>query len=360
MKKRLLILFIIIFSINTYGQKVIHKPDCIYSNISGEIEKVELTEKETILHFHVRKPRGGWIYIPSATYIESSLTNEGRLYVIKGEGVGVAEKYYLSRTAEIRYKLYFPALRKDVKEINYDESNSRGNKFIYKLDVSKNGYSFRSSKWRNMREHLDSKNKSSINNRDKQLGEVKTGKSDGDVFPEDLPKAFFGNWYDKYGTLILITTPEYIVSDFRIRYYRSIQKIGNNKFKIETTANSFEILSLDNENMIIRTDKLSSLKKKPSNNRSEFIKGNWVHKNRISKLTVTDDFFYFYDKTSENTLGSKKKRIDHVAESKSDDVIWYILYNQGEFSIYIANKINGEYVLSPRGQMETKYKKIKK
>ncbi|AUP78663.1 hypothetical protein [Flavivirga eckloniae] len=358
MKRSLLILFIIILSINAYGQKIIHKPDYIYGNVSGKVEKVELTEKETILHFHLKKPRGGWVYIPSETYIENSLTNEGRLYVIKGEEVGVGEKYYLSRTNEIIYKLYFPALGKDVKKINYGESNLKGNRFIYKLDVSKNGYRFKSDRWHNTREYISSKKKSSINNKDKQLREVKTVKTDGDIFPKDLPKDFFGNWYDKYGTLILITTPDYVVSDFRIRYYVDIQKIGNNKFKIETTANTFEILSLDNENMIIRTDKLTNLKRKPDTNVPEFIKGHWINKNGKGKLTVSENLFFFH-KTPENILSNEKKYIDHVAVSKSDDAIWFILYDQGKFNMYIANKINGNYVLGPRGHMETQYKKIK-
>lgn len=354
MKNQLIAFAILICSSTIFAQKIIEYPDYISSNVSGKVTKVERTDNQTILHFNIDRV-GSWIYIPSKTYIEDALGKGERLYIDKTDGILMDQKINLSNSEDISYKLYFPALGKNVKKINFGESNPGGNWFIFKLDISKDGTRYSGTKNVNIFNKLFVKEGESVfnlieNNR-------KLNSSDDEMSPNDLPKEFFGNWYDKYGTLILITTPDFIVSNFRVQYYSNIQKTSQNKFNIRCTDDFFQILNLDSKTMVIRTDKLISLKRKPINNTvPRFLKGDWLNKNN-NKITIKDDFFYFDSDTSGNMFGDKKRRIVHTAGSDSNNVIWFVLYNQGSYTIYIVRKIDGEYVLSPRDYMNTQYVK---
>lgn len=367
MKKPFLVLCILLLSKCIFSQKVIHNPDYISSNISGKITKVEFTKSETILHFHIKKAVGGWIFIPKKTYIENALANEQRKYVIRTEGIELNKKHTLSKSDELRYKLYFPPLGEGVKKVNYGESNPGGNWFIYKLDVTKDGKNF-----------LPTINAGKLNsytikegfpltshtNRNQISTAFKTGNyiniGSESILPKDLPKAFFGNWYDKYGTLILITTPDYIVSDYSVLYYQDIQKNGDNKFIIKSTRGIFEVLNLENSTMTIRTDRLSTLKRKPSTRKiPEFIKGDWLHWAKVKKINITDDYFYNDDGGVMGVYDIIKSRVDHVAVSETGNMIWFVLYHEGNYNMYIARKTNGEYILAPRGFVNAKYKKVK-
>lgn len=382
MRIQLLILCFAIFSVNIQAQKVIHNPDYISSNINGKVTKVELTDTETVLHFHVKGSIGSWIGIPRETYIENSSSKSERMYIVKTEGVTLTGKNYMKDSDEMRYQLYFPALAEGVEKINYGESNKGGNWFIYKLDVSKNGKRFLNSfnksnlnKWniatgRNvtdtLREYIIGRplNLSTSLNNSKSFNLSSlygfNGIGENTLLPEELPKEFFGNWYDKYGTLILITTPDYIVSDSRIEYYQDIQKNGENKFVIKSTRGGFQVLNLDNETITIRTDKLSTLKKKDIKNTvPKSIKGNWLHLGGIKKINVTDAYFYNDDGGLLGVTDIIKSRVDHVVESDSGNVVWFVLYNEGDYDLYIARKVDGEYVLGPRGFANAKYKKVK-
>ncbi|MEP1488632.1 MAG: hypothetical protein ABJK28_09415 [Algibacter sp.] len=388
MRNQFLILCFVIFFVNIQAQKIIHNPDHISSNISGELTKVELTDTETILHFHIKSPLGSWISIPKKTYIEDASGKGGKLYITKTDGISLTGKNYMKDSDEIRYKLYFPVLGNDVKKINYGESNPGGNWFIYKLDLSKDGKRF-----------LNTLNKANLNawkvaigrnsadtvfiNENGTAKEYKIGRplsfstsinnplsyatinsfigaGENTLLPEEFPKEFFGNWYDKYGTLILITTPDYIVSDSRIQFYQDIQKNGENKFVIKSTRGGFQVLNLDKETITIRTDKLRTLKKKEIKNTvPKSIKGNWLHLGGIKKINVTDTYFYNDDGGVLGVNDIIKSRIDHVVESDSGNVIWFVLYHEGNYNLYIARKTDGEYVLGPRGFAGAKYKKVK-
>jgi len=350
MKKQFIIIFYLLFCQIILAQKVIHNPNYINSNISGRITKIELTNKETILHFHIKQAKGAWVFIPKETYIEDSSHNGKRLYVTKSEGIEISKKHIMSTSDQIIYKLYFPALDNKTEHINFGESNPKGNWFIYKLNITKNGIQF-----------LNTTLNSNIYYRIKEnslVSKLAENTKHKTMLINDLPKSFFGNWYDKYDTLILTTNMEYIVIENRIHYYKNIQKIGENKFKIWHSTGFFEILSLDNQNMVIRNNRLINLKHKPISNKvPKFIKGNWFNKN--NKITITDDTFYFYGEVPENILGDKKYHIDQIAESNAGENHWFVLYNNGQYNLYVVRKIENEYILSARGQREFQYKKNK-
>ncbi|MBP0903206.1 hypothetical protein ACFSKN_14635 [Mariniflexile gromovii] len=367
MGKLFLILWISMFSATIQAQKIINNPDYINTNINGSVTKVELTDSETILHFHIKVRMGSWFSVPNQTYIESSVDGK-RLFVVKADGTTLHRKHHMTDSDEVRFKLYFPPLPKDVETINYGESNKDGNWFIYKLDVTKDGKRF-----------LNTSNTNNLNPWKISIGSSNPAASSKDrvvemldykranyvsiggesILAKDLPSNFFGSWYDKYDTLILIATPDYIVSDYRVQYYQDIKKIGENKFFIKSANRGFEILSLDKETMTIRTERLSTLKRKPSSNQvPKFLKGNWLHWDNKKEIKVTDDYFYNND---HGDLGvyEVKYRIDQVVESESGNVIWFVLYNQGDYYLYSARKSEGEYVLQPRGFANARYKKVK-
>lgn len=368
MKKYFLCAIIVIVSINLNAQKTVNNPDYISSNINGKVTKVEITDTETILHFHIKSAIGSWIAIPKQTYIEDSAGKTDRVFIKKTEGVTLTGRNYFTDSDEMRYKLYFPPLSEGVIKINYGESNKGGNWFIYKLDITKDGKQFlKSNDNLNPWKVTIGYPVSVASNKDKviEIPEHKSGNyvklGEETLLTKDLPKDFFGNWYDKYGTLLLVATPDYIVLDSRIQYYRNIQKISDTKFIINAGSKSFEILNLEDDKMTIRTNKLITLKNKVSKkNVPNYLKGRWLHWAGVKEITITDEYFFNNDKDYHGTHRDiVKSNIDLIAESNNGDLIWFIIYNRGNYHIYFVNKRDGEFVLQPRGYVNAKYKKVK-
>lgn len=347
-----LISYFLLFFSNVNAQKVINNPDCIANNISGTVTKVELSDKETIIHMHIRASIGNWIYIPKKTYIEDSEGKGNKVYITKAEGISLNKKVFYESSDEKRFKLYFPPLPKDYQRINYGESNKGGNWFIYKLDLRKDGKGF-------------IKNSTHVKytikyDKDKKVVIPGFNLYNNTILPKDLPKDLFGNWYDKHGTLILITTPDYLVLNNRIKYYNNIQKIGEKKYKIITSSDTFEILDLNNKELTIRTNRIITLNKKSSSKKTpKSLKGKWLHWEKIKEITITDDYFYNNDKGASGQFEVIKSKIDHVAESNDGSLIWFVLYNHGNYNIYFAKKTDHEYILQPRGFNNAKYQKVK-
>lgn len=364
MKKVYLVLVFVCFIQTLFAQKVVHNPDCISQNI-GTITKVELNKDETIMHFQVQASIGSWIFIPKETYIENaSEKNTNRIYIKNTEGIEINKKVYLKNSDEIRYKLYFPPLPKDIKKINYGESNRYGNWFIYKLDLRKNGKKFITKQQQSeIEEQLRKGLKEKINfeeTRKTVKYNPKANSSINTILPKDLPKDFFGNWYDKHGSLLLIATPDYMVSDKRIKYYLDIHQIGKNKYMIQTSSTNFEVLSLDDNTMTIRTNRLITLhKKKGIENVPDFLKGKWLHWYGVKEIDITDEYFYNNDKNYHGSYRDViKNKIDYVAESNNGELIWFVLYNRGDYHIYFVSKNKDSYVLQPRGYANAKYHKV--
>lgn len=177
------------------------------------------------------------------------------------------------------------------------------------------------------------------------------------LLPEDLPKEFFGNWYDKYGTLMLITTRDFIVSNINVSFYQNIQKTGDNAFTIIHSGGYLEILKISKNSMVTGGERLNTLSRKPIDNSiPSILKGTWKNKNNT--IIIEDDSIYFDGKNNPYIFGSKKLKVVHVASSKHGDLFWLILYNEGNHHIYIAHKIDNEYLLSPRGWNREQYIKV--
>lgn len=362
--KKIAVIFCIVFFLNcSFAQKIIYKPDSAGSNFSGIVTKVELTDTATILYFHMPGPVGFKFAIPKKTYIEDSEGAGNRLYLERWEGFDITKWITISNSDGFRYKLFFPPISKDTKKINYGESNPEGHWYIYKLNLTKNGRNFLNNKnpWTiKVGHHVDSlkghlKNKEPffiVNPRKFNL------LNEDIILPKDLPDAFYGNWYDKYGTLILSATEDYFILDFRIHFYNYINKTGDHTYRISGISKSFEILSLEDESMTIRTNKLSTLNKKSSSQKiPEFLKGEWFHQKTKKNINITDRYFYSYDEKAFNIKDSKKSRIDYIVTS--DDVFWIVVYKQGEYSLFSISKSESNYVLQPRGFVNDKYLKSK-
>jgi hypothetical protein len=361
MKQSLLFVtaFFVLLGIN--AQKIVENPSYLSGNINGKITKIELTDKETIFHFAVRRT-GGWFSIPKETYIEDSSTGE-RLYVVKAEGIKLNEKNQMSPAIEKKFKLFFPPLEKDVKHINYGEANKGGNWFIYKLDVTESRDEEVVEEIR-VQEYFNL-----LNQRDKPRVVVGTPAKVNfaanfnitgveTLQPEDLPKAFFGNWYDKYGTLMLIATPEYMILANSVSYYYNIHKDANGNYIIQDNAGStMHILKLDDNTMSMRDNRLHLYHKQPTETKiSKTFKGTW--KNGNDTVVISDGEMSFEGSKGHYLFGSKKIKIVHSASSKNGDMHWFIVYSDGRHYIYTAEKINGTFELRSRSGHQKRYRKL--
>jgi thiol-disulfide isomerase/thioredoxin len=88
---------------------------------SIEIEKIEMSDSATILHF-VTHFQGGWITIDSASYIRESGKDE-KLLAISSEGISFNEQFYPSKEDGATFKLVFPPLKAKVTKIDFIESD---------------------------------------------------------------------------------------------------------------------------------------------------------------------------------------------------------------------------------------------
>lgn len=367
MKTPLFILCTLLFCQTLVAQTTIRNPDYVHMNFRAEVTKVEIFDTKTILHFKMEEPIGYRFSIPSQTYIEDVSGRGQKLYITKSQGIKMEKWHTISSSNEMTYKLFFPPLPKGVKKINYGESNTADNWFIYSLDISKNGSNFLNPFSHSGRKgnrivmgyptsnEMQTNNSYSLteNNHYKTL-------SENTLTPQDLPDTFFGNWYDKYGTLILIATPDYLVLNSMVQYYRDIKKISDTKFIIQSTRIGFEVLSIEGESMTIRTDRLRTLERKQSDNKvPEHLKGNWLHWAKIKEIKVTDDHFINNDHGQMGVYDVIEHRIDQVAKSDPENIIWFVLYREGNYKLYKAYKSDGEYTLVPRGYANARYKKVK-
>ena len=128
-RKKLLGLLLLVIS-STFAQKVIENPQHGLDMLPGEIQKIELTESATILHFHIHAK--GWISIPKESYIVPFDTEE-KLFVTKAEGIPLGEKYILNDSGIKDYKLFFPPLKKGTGKIDFKIAKNKGNWAVYDI-----------------------------------------------------------------------------------------------------------------------------------------------------------------------------------------------------------------------------------
>ncbi len=118
--------------------RYVEEPGFTASSGGGfHITKIELCDTATILHFKVYN--SGTVYIPSKSCIRDSNGGEN-LYVTSAKGTKLDETIRRSQTqnGEMEYSLFFPPIKKTVKNIDFREVNEGGTWFVYELDVDVN------------------------------------------------------------------------------------------------------------------------------------------------------------------------------------------------------------------------------
>ena len=119
------------------------------------INKIELTDSSTVLHFQVSFTPGWWIDIPSTTYIKPVNGTE-KLFVNSAVGIPLGENHYMPESGEISYILVFPEISDQVERIDFGESSwyihgielrSRVSKDIVPKDLLGNWYNRISGLW---------------------------------------------------------------------------------------------------------------------------------------------------------------------------------------------------------------------
>lgn len=367
MYKLITIICFLVLILSMNAQKVIHNPNSIAKNFSASVTKVSLMDTATVLSFHLKAPIGYKFAIPKETYIENAAKGGQRLYITGAKDIGFKDWYTISNAEGMRYDLIFPPLKDDVKKINYGESNPGGGWFIYKLDLSQDGKSFLPSVEFSKSLEVprvvigyprpdyvpltENKYKFNLRSIDKDL----FYSNSTTILPKDLPKAFLGNWYDKYGTLLLIAKPEYLVLDSRIRFYDEIREIGDSKYEIHSGGfKALEILNLESEDITVRTDKLMNLKKESNTKKPpNYLKGKWVNLKNKETVEVHDDYFVFSTNTIKNA--NSKSYIDTFAAS--ENVFWFVIYNSGNYSLYTISKVDDKLVLKSRSKIDAVFQK---
>jgi hypothetical protein len=365
MKKIGFLLGLLFFSTILLAQKVVNYPNFVDKNFSSEVTKIELTETSTAIHFSVKEPTS--FVIVRKTYIEDASKSGEKLYIRNAEGIQTSQKVVVKNSEVKNYILYFPPLSKDVEYINYGEANKDGNWHIYKLDLTRNGIKRENKVNFNnfsqivreprpvvgyqIKETNINKNKISINNRNNE------------ITPNELPENLFGNWYDKYGTIILAITPDFIILDGKINYYKRISKLGENKFLLKTSSSfgGFEILNIINQKLTIRTNRIRTLQKGNDNNDKlpTHIIGKWEDYRGIKKLTITENHFYTDDTNETGINKIVKSKIVHIAQSDNGDKTWIMIHNKGNYKVYTAKKVDNKYIIRPQLYLNVIYKKTK-
>jgi hypothetical protein len=183
------------------------------------------------------------------------------------------------------------------------------------------------------------------------------GESDISVGVDELPNEFFGNWYNRHGTLMLIATPEYIVTNNLVFYYRSIRKRENGKYMISHTGGQIEVLSLKGNKMSMRNDRLHSFVSKPINVKlPKNLIGRWKNTKSSVYLSATDIDFKIINPRSD--IINNKANIVNVTTSKlgsGEDYYWLVFHIEGEYFIgkiftdkdgYILELVNSRNRLS--------------
>ena len=135
MKKIFFSLVVLLFTITTFSQKTIDKPNYGLSNLPGSLTKIELTDSATIIHFYIKYPTGQWISVPKESFIQD--VNGGEKYfATKTEGIPLGGKYTMPESGEVNYKIYFPKLNAAVNKVDFGEANEGGSWAVYDIVIN--------------------------------------------------------------------------------------------------------------------------------------------------------------------------------------------------------------------------------
>ena len=87
-----------------------------------EIDKIEMSDSNTVFYIDAYFRPGNWIRIDTETYICESGSSE-KLNVCGAEGIQLSEETYMPESGTISFKLFFPPLKPDITKIDFIESD---------------------------------------------------------------------------------------------------------------------------------------------------------------------------------------------------------------------------------------------
>jgi thiol-disulfide isomerase/thioredoxin len=133
--KTILTLLLVAVGISAQAQykKVVEKPYTRFANTTTiEIDKVTLSDTETVLDINAFFRPGNWIRIVSDTYL---LAN-GKKYIVRGsEGIDLDSQFWMPESGEASFKLTFEPLPKTTHTFDFIESDCNDCFKIYGIDL---------------------------------------------------------------------------------------------------------------------------------------------------------------------------------------------------------------------------------
>lgn len=126
MKTVSLLITSLLFACSLYAQTYINPPFEGKATAMVDIDKIQITKKHTIVYMSCESPEtfiyGGWACITRTTYI-LDVKKKKKYPLTKVKGIPVCpKKYYFTKPGQtLRFKLYFPKLKYDVRHIHIIE-----------------------------------------------------------------------------------------------------------------------------------------------------------------------------------------------------------------------------------------------
>lgn len=133
--KTILTLLLVAVTISAQAQqkKVVEQPPAMFANNTAvEINKVTLSDTETVLDVNAYFRPGYWIRIVSDTY----LLADGKKYMVRtGEGITLDSLFWMPQSGEAEFKLTFEPLPKNTQSFDFIESDCEDCFKIYGIDL---------------------------------------------------------------------------------------------------------------------------------------------------------------------------------------------------------------------------------
>ncbi|NDV66292.1 TlpA disulfide reductase family protein [Bacteroides sp. 224] len=120
--------------------KVIENPEHGLKNTPIlTIDKIELTDTTTIFHFTANFRPRNWITIAADTYLKAG--NE-KFVVTAADSIALGERHWMSASGKDSFVLYFPALPKGTKSVDFIESDCDDCFKIWDIDLTGKGIKY--------------------------------------------------------------------------------------------------------------------------------------------------------------------------------------------------------------------------
>lgn len=133
--KKIIFLLAMFAMCNSWAKTSIKNPKCGMSKESFvKLEKVTLTDLETVLEFKVSIRKGFVFTIPKNTYIQA---DGGEKLRVKGaENIVIGRRFRMPESSETRFSLKFPAIDENTKLLDFSQGSAVGLWFIYDIQLN--------------------------------------------------------------------------------------------------------------------------------------------------------------------------------------------------------------------------------